>query len=168
MMRSEELTTKTEKNSQKILKKLISEEIIAADFYMGAINSVKPEELHFIVEKFLEIQKDERDDHQAALTKYAMEHGYEVPFKYKDIEKYASKKMVSKFNALKKDETAAYYVKQAIECEKEAIMSFEEAMSQEYDFELQPILLSCYYDELQHLEDLQLLLTCTELGVEVR
>ena len=54
-----EQTDKTIKNTQKILNKLISEEVIAANIYMGAINNVKPECLKFIEEKFSEIAKDE-------------------------------------------------------------------------------------------------------------
>ena len=84
----------------------------------------------------------------------------------KDIEKYASKKMVSKVENLKNKEDAVYYIDKAIEGEEEAIQSFEEALNDEWLFnELQPILLKCYYDELQHLEDLELLRRCTEIGV---
>ena len=34
---------KISRNTQKILNKLISEEIVAVQFYRGALNSIKPE-----------------------------------------------------------------------------------------------------------------------------
>ena len=62
----------------------------------------------------------------------------------------------------------AYYIEKAIESEVEAIASFEDAMQQEYVFELNGILLKCYYDEIQHLQELQLLLQCVTLGVHLK
>ena len=154
------------RNTQKILNKLISEEVVAANLYNGSITSVKPEQVCFIQKKFQEIATDEIEDHWKHLTQFAVENGFDVPFKMKDIEKYASKKMVSKVENLKNKEDAVYYIDKAIEGEEEAIQSFEEALNDEWLFnELQPILLKCYYDELQHLEDLELLRRCTEIGV---
>lgn len=160
-----EQSDKTIKNTQKILNKLISEEVIAANIYMGAVNNVKPEYLKFIADKFSEIAKDEMEDHWKSLVNFAKMYGFEVPFKFKDIEKYASSKMVAKLNHLKNKEDGLYYVQKAIESEHDAIQSFEEAMQSDYMYDLQPILLKCYYDELQHLEDLELLMKCMSIGV---
>jgi ferritin-like protein len=157
------------KNTQKILNKLISEEIVAANLYNGSITSVKPEQVCFIREKFQEIANDELNDHWVQLTKFANENGFDVPFKMKDIEKYASKKLLSKVENLKNKEDAIYYIEKAIEGEEEAIKSFEEALNDEWLFnELQPILLRCYYEEIQHLEELNLLYRCTAIGVQVK
>lgn len=89
------------KNTQKILNKLISEEIVAANLYHGAIVSIKPEQRNLIEKKFREIAADEIDDHWTNMCKFATENEFEVPFKMKDIEKHASKKMVSKVENLK-------------------------------------------------------------------
>ena len=159
---------KVAKTTQKILNRLISEEVIAASIYEGAVNNVKPEQRKFIEKKFLEIAADEMQDHWKSLTKFATENGFSVPFKFGDIERHASKKMVSKLNGMKPGEDAAYYIQKGLESEVEAIRSFEEALDQEYVYELQPILLKCYYDEIQHLEDLQLLARCASLGVELK
>lgn len=59
------------KNTEKILKKLISEEIIASDFYNGCVSNVKPEQAVFIAKKFQEIAADEMGDHWASLDEFA-------------------------------------------------------------------------------------------------
>ena len=159
---------KTYRNTQKILNKLISEELLAGNFYNGCVASVTPMQRRVIEEKFSEIARDELEDHARVLTKFAIENGFEVPFKYKDIEKYSSKKMVAKFNTLKRGEDAQYYIERAIESEVEAIKSYEECMAGEYLFDLQPVMLKCYYEEMKHLEDLQLLLTCANMGVDLK
>lgn len=165
---AEETLTKVEKNTQKILEKLISEERIAVDFYMGALNNVKPEQRALIHDKFKEIALDEKHDHFKKLVKFATLNGYEVPFKYKDFEKFASKKTVNLFNSLKVGEDALYYIEKAIESEKDAIASYEKALSEEFVFELQAVLLNNYYDELEHLEELELLYQCTAMGVVIK
>ena len=76
--------------------------------------------------------------------------------------------MVAKFNTLKRGEDAPYYIERAIESEVEAIKSYEECMAGEYLFDLQPVMLKCYYEEMKHLEDLQLLLTCANMGVDLK
>ena len=161
--------TKMQKSTEKALKKLISEEIIAVDFYVGCLGSVMCEERKFIEEKFTEIMLDERDDHLQKLVKFARESycdEFEVPFKYKDIEKYASNKCVSTFNKLKRGEHAAYYIEKAIEIEKDAIASYEEVLEDEWvSAEANAILLNIYYDEVQHLQELELLLQCCTMGV---
>jgi len=92
----------------------------------------------------------------------------EVPYRDKDVEKFASKKMFRIVDTLKNGQDAAYYIEKAIESEVEAIASFEDAMQQEYVFELNGLLLKCYYDEIQHLQELQLLLQCETLGVDLK
>lgn len=140
------------KRMQKLLLKLISEEIIAADLYNGAVNSVVPEQAAFIAKKFKEIAEDETNDHRASLEKFALQNEFKIPFKYKDVEKYAERELVSLFNSLKEGEDAVYYIVKAIRSEELAIKSFQESLADEWLYdELQPILLKCYYDEIQHL-----------------
>ena len=156
---------KIEKNTQKILEKLISEETLAVEFYKSCVHAIKYEQSCSISEKFLEIAQDEDTDHLDKLLKFAKQNDFNIPFKRKDIEKKASKKMVSLLDKLKAKEDASYYIEQAIISEMDAIKSYQDAMSQEYMFDLQPILLNNYYDEIKHLEDLQLLLQCVNVGV---
>lgn len=158
---------KIEKTTQKILEKLISEEILAVEFYKSCIHAIKYEQSCSINDKFLEIAKDEDTDHLDKLLKFAKMNDFNIPFKRKDIEKKASKKMVTLLDKLKSKEDANYYIEQAIISELDAINSYKEALSQEYMFDLQPILLNNYYDEIKHLEDLQLLLQCVNVGVEL-
>lgn len=98
------------KNTQNILNKLISEEIIASSLYYGALNNVKIEQRGLIAKKFEEIAKDEFMDHAHSLMKFATENGFDVPFKFKDMEKHSSKKMVAMFNNLKSKQDALYYI----------------------------------------------------------
>jgi len=164
----DDIQNKIEKNTQKVLNKLISEERIAVDFYLGSLSNINPSQRYAIEEKFTKIGIDEKNDHLKKLIQFANKFGYEVPFKYKDFEKYASKKMVSKFNGLKNGEDALYYIEKAIESEKDAINSYEEVMKDEYVFDLQPIILNAYYDEIQHLQDLELLYDCVAIGVVLK
>ena len=149
---------KQEKTTQKILFKAISEERVAVDFYLGAVASVKPEEREIILDRFVEIGKEEKMDHLKKLVNFAELNGYKIPFKYKDYEKYAEPKMFKLLDSLKEGQNAVYYIEKAIESEIEAIKSYEEVLDWDYVFEFQPILLDCYYDEIQHLDELKLLL----------
>ena len=143
---------------QKILNKLVSEEIIASNFYLGCIMACQPDERKAFSEMFIEIAQDEMDDHCKKLCVWASNCGYSVPFKFKDFEKYAAKSVFAQYDKLKDGQGASYYVDEAIKSEEDAIKSYKEAMEYEdIPQDLNAILLQNYYDELEHLENLQTL-----------
>ena len=86
---------------QKILSKLISEEQIAHDFYIGCIVATSQDEAEVFMKMFIETAKDELDDHYRKLVDWAVSNDYDVPFKYKDFEKSADGKVFRSFNSLK-------------------------------------------------------------------
>ena len=63
-----------------------------------------------------------------------------MPFRFKDYEKHADERAVKLLNALKEDEKAKYYVEKAIESEKLALESYEEALKEEMPYSLEQIL----------------------------
>ena len=140
---------------QKILDKLISEEAIAYDFYVGCVVAACPCKSKEFSEMFFEIAIDERDDHMKKLIDWAIANDYSVPFKYKDIEKHAGKKSVKQLNELKEGLEAKEYVIEAIKSEQFAIESYEEALKEKnIPYDLHCILLQNLYDEREHLEEL--------------
>ncbi len=102
---------------QKILKKLISEEYIASDFYTGCVKSTCKCQAKLFGEMFIDIALDEVNDHAKKLIDWAIDNDYDVPFKYKDYEKFAEPKVVKQFNALKAGQDAKYYIDEAIKSE---------------------------------------------------
>lgn len=159
----------TEKNKtvQKWLRRLISEEMIAHDLYVGSVMACKPEQRDMFRDKFIEIAVDERDEHAKDMIDWALANGYEVPFKYKDYERYASDKTVRQFNALKAERDADYYIDEALKAEQDAIASYEEAPQEDLPLDLIPILTRNYYDEVQHLEDLSTMKIACDAGMQV-
>lgn len=143
---------------QKILNKLISEEVIANNFYIGCIAAACKCQKAMFNDMFVDIAIDELDDHCKKLCDWASANDYSVPYKFKDYEKHASKSVVEQFDKLKDDQEASYYVEEALKSEKDAIQSYEEAMKYEdLPQELNAILLQNYYDEIEHHENLQTL-----------
>lgn len=158
---------KIERTTERIVKRLVAEETVAGTFYKAAALTANREARALIEKPFLEIAVDEIDDHLKKLVRFADERGFDIPFKFKDVERLPSKKTMQLFNSLKRGEEAVKCIEKAILMEVEAIKSYEEAMQEEYDMELQPILLSNYYDEVKHLEDLQVLLQCANSNIKV-
>lgn len=157
------------KNSkiQKWLKRLISEEIIAHDLYVGSVLVCKADQRRMIQDMFNHIAEDELDEHAKCLIDWAVANGYDVPFKYKDYEKCAAESTVKQFNALKSGEDADYYVDQALKAEVDAIASYEEALRlEDVPEDLLPLILRNYYDELQHVDDLDSLKLACEAGLD--
>ena len=131
-----------------MVNKLISEETIAHDFYIGCIMTVDKDEVCCIENIFVETANDELNDHCKSLVKWAKDNGYDVPFKYKDYRKYSDKKLFDLLDKLKPGKDAKSYVEDAILSENLAIESYEDAMK--YDgvpYELHAILMKNYYDE---------------------
>ena len=153
---------------QKILNKLISEEVIANSFYIGCIAAACKCQKAVISDMFVEIAVDELDDHYKKLCEWAIANDYSVPFKFKDYEKIAEKKTVEQFNSLKEEQEASYYVAEAIKSEEEAIKSYNEAL--EYDDlpqDLNAILLQNKYDEIEHYENLDTLKNAIDNQVDL-
>ena len=147
-----------DKQIQKILNKLISEEVIANQFYIGCTAAACKCQKALFNDMFVEIAIDELDDHCKNLCEWAKNNDYSVPFKFKDYEKYAASSVVKQFENLKEDQEASYYVAEALKSEDDAINSYQEAM--EYDNlpqDLNAILIQNYYDELEHKENLETL-----------
>lgn len=143
---------------QKILNKLISEEVIANNFYIGCIAAACKCQKTIFNDMFVEIAEDELDDHCKKMCEWAQANDYSVPYKFKDYEKFAGKNVVDQFDKLKDDQEASYYVEEAIKAEEDAIKSYEEAMKyEELPQDLNAILLQNYYDELEHHENLSTL-----------
>lgn len=140
---------------QKVLKKLISEETIAHDFYVGCIAATCTCQSQHFAKVFCETAKDELDDHCKKLVEWAIMNDYDVPFKYKDYEKFADEKVVKQFNSLKQGQDAFYYIQEALKSEQFAIESYEEALKIEMPYELHAIILQNYYEEFEHLQTLQ-------------
>lgn len=153
---------------QKILNKLISEETIAHDFYVACTMAATKEVAREFSKMFISTAVDEMDDHCRALAQWAHDNGYSVPFKYKDYKKHANSKVFKQLDDLKQGKDAKYYVDEAIKSENDAITSYEEAMK--YDglpYELHSICMKNYYDEQQHLDDLQTLATAIDANTHL-
>lgn len=154
--------------TQKIINKLVSEEVIAHDFYIACTVASDKDVSREFSKMFISTAADEMDDHCKSICQWALDNGYRVPFKYKEYNKYASKDMIKQLNALKSKQDAKYYVEEAIKSENDAIESYEEAMK--YDglpYELHTIFMKNYYDEQQHLDDLQTLLTAVDANAHL-
>ena len=156
-----------EKKIQKILSKLIAEEMVACEFYVGCVIATKHDVSKQYSKLFFEIAEDERDDHAKYLIEWARENDFKVPFRFKDYEKHADERAVKLLNALKEDQKAKYYVEKAIESEKLALESYEEALKEQMPYSLEQILVQNMYDEMDHYEKLEILLAAIEAGVDL-
>ncbi len=163
------------KKVQDILSKLISEEMLANMTYRNAIIAgYDPDKVWMtndavILNKpFQTIADDELGDHHKALTTFAFINGYTVPFQEKDFKKFASEKAWKGYDGMKRGQDAIYYIDLMIDLEKDAIKSYEDAMKlEDVPYELYTILQKNYYDECEHLDDLNTLKIATEAGAEL-
>ena len=159
--------TTEEKNIQKLLNKIMSEEMLAHMFYMGCIVATCKCNSAVFQKMFTEIAEDELNDHFMKLKNWATENCFKVPFKMKDYAKHAEKDN-RRLESLKLDEEALYYVDAAILSELDAIASYEEALDNEdIPYELNAILLQNYYDEIEHLDQLRTLKFAIEAGADL-
>ena len=152
-----------------MLDKLIAEEVIAHDLYIGCIMSISKDDCCQISRMFNDLAIDEMDDHCKKLADWAYANDYEVIFKYKDYLKSADEKLVSIFNNLKRNQLVEYYFKKAIESEELAIKSYEKFTSKEkgdMPYDLYSILIQNLFDEQEHLQDLQNLYYALQNGAE--
>ena len=160
------MKTKIDKTVQKWLRRLISEEIIAHDMYIGCVMTCKKDQQDMIRDLFVEIAVDERDEHAKDMIEWALANGYDGPFKYKDYERYACDATVRQFNGLKSDQDSEYYVDQALKAEQDAIKSYEEALQDDLPLDLIPIVTRNYYDEIEHLDQLGTMKIACQAGMD--
>ena len=118
---------------------------------------------------FVHIAKDELDDHYKKLVAYAIANDYDVPFKWKDYEKYADPKAFRLLNSLKTGEKTKYYIEKAVESEKLAVESYLQiAQDPELPYEFTSICWQIYYDAVDHLSKLAILNDALAAGAELK
>ena len=158
---------------QDMLNKLISEEMLANMSYRNAIMAGAdsdniPLEICILAKPFQTIADDELSDHHRALTTFAFMNGYSVPFQEKEFKKFASEKAWKGYDGMKRGQDVMYYIDLMIDLEKDAIKSYEDAMNvDDVPYELYAILQKNYYDECEHLDDLNTLKIATEAGADL-
>lgn len=148
------------KKIQKTLNKLISEEIVAKDIYIGAIMAASGEEGRKFQGLFAHIAKDELEDHAKNLICWAKANGFSVPFKYADYQKFSNGDLCRILAKIKPDQNALQYVDMAIKSEHLAIQSYEDELrNSAVPYELRTILYKNLTDEKEHLDQLMTLQT---------
>ena len=70
------MANKKNSDLQKWLKRLISEEMIAHDLYIGSVLACKDDQRDMIRDMFVHIAEDELDDHAKNMIEWALENGY--------------------------------------------------------------------------------------------
>ena len=157
------------KKVKDIVRKLIADEKLVTDFYRDAVLAVDPESRGEIAETFKDIADDEYGDHYAGLVDFACKWlGCKVPCGYEETKKLGCKLNWELASKLARGKGPEYYVKKAIESEKDAIKDYEEAikiLDEDMDSDshadagnLKGLLVKIYYDEVEHLEMLDMLL----------
>ena len=162
------------KKVQDMLSKLISEEMLANMTSRNAImagfdvEKMPIDNFPTLNKPFQTIADDELSDHHRALVAFAFTYGYEVPFQDKEFKKFASEKAWKGYDGMKRGQDAMYYINLMIDLEQDAIKSYEEAMKvSDVPYELYTILQKNYYDECEHLDDLNTLKIATEAGADL-
>lgn len=162
------------KKVQDMLSKLISEEMLANMTYRNAImagfdvDKMPVDNFKTLNKPFQTIADDELSDHHRALVAFAFTYGYEVPFQDKEFKKFASEKAWKGYDGMKRGQDAMYYIDLMIDLEKDAIKSYEDAMKvSDVPYELYTILQKNYYDECEHLDDLNTLKIVAEAGADL-
>lgn len=159
-----------DKDIQKALNKLISEEWIASNMYQQMIFGCIPEERGVIYELFTSIANDEMHDHMKSLVDWCMQHAYDIPCKTAEFKRYASAADVKLLDTFKTKQNAAYYIEKAIESEKSAIESYKAVIDSgniAQFTDLQSIIWNNYYDEQEHLEKLNSALIAYEANADM-
>ena len=160
----------TDKEIQKAVAKLIAEEWIAGTMYKMMTLACKQDQRGVIKDLFNEIGNDEIDDHFASLVKWCDQFGCYIPCSEDEFNKLADKKLVKLAKEVKKGQDAKYYIEKALESEELAINSYKEVLDEQpvhIYTELQSILWSIYYDEEEHLKDLNSSLIACDANVEM-
>lgn len=143
---------------QSDLNQLISEEWYAGQMYKLFINAVQIDEKDALKSVLDSIADDELDDHYANLIRYANRWGYSVPSTIDEFKKYAGTKDSKAFETFKNKKDLLTYIKLSIESELRAIAAYEEALENPDLMvcpEIEGVIKNNYYDELDHLQQLQ-------------
>ena len=153
IMDNDEMTNKSP-SVQKILNKLISEEIAASMFYNGCMIAAEDKTNEAFNKLFSTIADDELNDHYNKLKNWAVANDYSVPFKLKDYNKYAEES-IKQLENLKKNKDLSYYVDEAIKSEQMALSSYVEALENDsVPYDLNALMMQNYYDECEHYDNL--------------
>lgn len=152
---------------QKTLNKVISEEIIANIFYNACILAVEDKTNNAFNKLFSTIAEDELNDHYQKLKNWAIKNDYTVPFKLKELSKYAETS-VKQLENLKKNKDLEYYVDEAIKSEQLALASYTEVLeNDEIPYDLNALIIQIYYDEQEHLERLSFMKYAFNTSAEI-
>ena len=146
-----------DKKLQDAVRKLISEEYFAYQLYLFSKMAVKKEDRGVLFDLFTTIATDELDDHMKMLIDWCVEYNVDVPCSEVEFKKYADKKVSRQVLQLKKNKDAGYYLDEARKSEELAITSYKEVLNGEdvcQFTDLQSILWKIYYEEAEHLRDI--------------
>ena len=158
--------TKEEKSNQKIINRVVSESFISNSFFNGCISACSKDQCKIIEKMFTEIASREFENGYVKVNKFAYLNDFDVPFKFKDYEKYANEKIVKIFNSLKNNENIEYYIEKAIEFQSLIVESYQEyLMNVDMDIELNALLLSNYYSECEISDKLKILFSSLKSGM---
>ena len=164
-MKNEKEKTLEEKDIQKMLNKLISDEWFAGNIYKQFAILVKPEQRNAIFDTMVDVANDELNDHYKSLVEFALQNEYSIPTTYNEMKKFADKDDVKLFENCKKGEDAIWYVGKGIEAEDRAIKIYEEYVDQDWLNkvpELQMTVKNNYYDEIEHLNTFEFMMDSFE------
>ena len=120
-----------DKEVQKALSKLISDEWFAGNTYKMFIAAMTADGRRAIGELMLDVAKDELDDHLANLVHFALENGYDIPVSYNEMKKLADKEDIKLFESCKKGEDYLWYLGKGVEAEERAIKEYEKYIDNE-------------------------------------
>lgn len=157
------------KKIQDMLNKVISEEWIAGNLYRQMILGCSADNRSVIKSLFSTIASDELNDHMTSLIDWAIEHGYDVPSKISEFTKYA-KADATQLEKFKTNQTADYYIAEALKSEQSAVESYTAALDipEIVNFtDLQSLLWHIFYDEQEHITNLNSALIAYQASVNL-
>ena len=112
---------------------------------------------------FDDISEDEYSDHAAKLIEYARSLNLEYPNCNAEYERFASESAVKAFRVAPKASDLSVQLKYALDLERDAILSYREALSRayecdEFDEKIISILVNNLKDEIEHFEKISIAL----------
>jgi ferritin-like protein len=146
------------KKLQDAVRCLVAEEYYAYQLYFMSRLAVRPGDRPTVSELFAVIAADEMDDHMKTLIEWCSEYGVEFPCTEKDFKKHARAAVQKQVSALKKNQDAGYYIREALKSEELAMAAYRQVldMPETCEFtDLQGALWKIYYDEAEHLANLR-------------
>lgn len=106
----------------------------------------------------------------AELIKWCKTYDYDIPCSEKEFKKYADPKIYKIVQDLKKNQDAVYYIQEAIKQENLSIKSYKNALNTKNLCEftdLQSLLWNIYYEEEEHLSELNSSLIAIEANADL-